>query len=42
VVLTSSDAEAANAGDVERSGAAAFVPKDQLPNAALQHLITRA
>jgi DNA-binding NarL/FixJ family response regulator len=40
VVLTSSDAEAATAGDVRRSGAAGFVPKDQLPNAALQRLIT--
>jgi two-component system nitrate/nitrite response regulator NarL len=40
VVLTSSDAEAASANDVERSGAAAFVPKDELPNAALQRLLT--
>jgi CheY-like chemotaxis protein len=39
VVLTSSDAEAASAVDVERSGAAAFVPKDQLPNAALPVLL---
>jgi two-component system nitrate/nitrite response regulator NarL len=42
VVLTSSDAEAASDGDVERSGAAAFVPKDELPNAALQKLLRRA
>jgi DNA-binding NarL/FixJ family response regulator len=39
VVLTSSDPEAATSGDVARSGAAAFVPKDQLPNAALRHLL---
>lgn len=42
VVLTSSDAEAANANDVERSGAAAFVPKDELPNGALEYLLRRA
>jgi len=39
VVLTSTDAEAATAADVTRSGAAAFVPKEQLPNAALQRLL---
>jgi CheY-like chemotaxis protein len=39
VVLTSSNAEAASAAEVERSGAAAFVPKDQLPNAALDRLL---
>jgi DNA-binding NarL/FixJ family response regulator len=39
VVLTSSDAEAATATEVRRSGAAAFVPKDQLPNAALRSLL---
>jgi DNA-binding NarL/FixJ family response regulator len=39
VVLTSSDMEAANAFDVRRSGAAAFVPKEQLPNAALKRLL---
>jgi DNA-binding NarL/FixJ family response regulator len=39
VVLTSSDAEAATTSDVRRSGAEAFVPKDQLPNAALSHLL---
>jgi two-component system nitrate/nitrite response regulator NarL len=38
VVLTSSDAEAATAADVRRAGAQAFVPKDQLPNAALHIL----
>ncbi|HWK26962.1 MAG TPA: response regulator [Solirubrobacter sp.] len=39
VVLTSSDADAASPADVRRSGAAAFVPKDQLPNAALTRLL---
>jgi DNA-binding NarL/FixJ family response regulator len=39
VVLTSSDAGAAGAQDVARSGAAAFVPKDQLPNTALDRLL---
>jgi DNA-binding NarL/FixJ family response regulator len=39
VLLTSSDAEAATPGDVDSSGAQAFVPKDQLPNAALDQLL---
>jgi DNA-binding NarL/FixJ family response regulator len=39
VVLTSSDPEAASPGDVRGSGAMAFVPKDQLPNAALDSLL---
>jgi DNA-binding NarL/FixJ family response regulator len=39
VVLTSSDAEAATPGDVARCGAEAFVPKDQLPNTALDDLL---
>jgi DNA-binding NarL/FixJ family response regulator len=39
VVLTSSDAEAATPRDVDSSGASAFVPKDQLPNAALDELL---
>jgi CheY-like chemotaxis protein len=39
VVLTSSDADAASAKDVRSSGAAAFVPKDELPNAALSRLL---
>jgi CheY-like chemotaxis protein len=39
VVLTSTDAEAATPADVRLSGAEAFVPKDQLPNAALGHLL---
>ena len=38
VVLTSSDAEAATPRDVRDSGAQAFVPKDQLPEAALTQL----
>jgi len=39
VVLTSTNAEAATAADVLRSGAEAFVPKDQLPNTALGSLL---
>jgi DNA-binding NarL/FixJ family response regulator len=39
VVLTSSDADAATPRDVHSSGAEAFVPKDQLPNAALEQLL---
>jgi CheY-like chemotaxis protein len=39
VVLTSSDAEAATDSDVRASGARAFVPKIQLPNAALGELL---
>jgi DNA-binding NarL/FixJ family response regulator len=39
VVLTSCDAEAASHGDVRRTGARAFVPKDQLPNAELHDLL---
>ena len=39
VVLTSTDADAATAADVTRSGASAFVPKEQLPNAALHRLL---
>jgi DNA-binding NarL/FixJ family response regulator len=39
VLLTSSDAEAATAADVRSSGAEAFVPKDQLPNAELGRLL---
>jgi CheY-like chemotaxis protein len=39
VVLTSSDADAASPDDVRRSGADAFVPKDQLPNAPLHRLL---
>ncbi len=39
VVLTSSDADAATPSDVRRSGAKLFVPKDQLPDAALDELL---
>jgi DNA-binding NarL/FixJ family response regulator len=39
VLLTSSDAEAALPAEVERSGAVGFVPKDELPNAPLNHLL---
>jgi DNA-binding NarL/FixJ family response regulator len=39
VVLTSTDAEAASVSDVRHSGAEAFVPKDELPNAALHRLL---
>ena len=42
ILLTSSDAEAATAMDVERSGACGFVPKDELPNAALYALLSGA
>jgi DNA-binding NarL/FixJ family response regulator len=39
VVLTSSDIEAATASEVHGSGAHAFVPKVQLPNAELGELL---
>ncbi|MEA2232840.1 MAG: two-component system, NarL family, response regulator DevR [Solirubrobacteraceae bacterium] len=39
VVLTSTDPDAATADDVRRSGAHAFVAKDQLPNAPLRRLL---
>jgi CheY-like chemotaxis protein len=39
VVLTSSDPDAACDSDVRRSGASAFVPKDELPNAPLRQLL---
>jgi CheY-like chemotaxis protein len=39
VVLTSSDAEAATASDVRGAGAAAFVPKHELPDAPLDVLL---
>jgi DNA-binding NarL/FixJ family response regulator len=38
VVLTSSDPDAVSAADVERCGAAAFVPKEELPDGASRHL----
>ncbi|MCW3063899.1 MAG: response regulator receiver protein [Solirubrobacterales bacterium] len=40
VVLTSTDPDAASAEDVRRSGAGAFVPKDELPSAPLRHLLS--
>ena len=42
VVLTSSDAEAASAKDVQESGVQAFVPKAQLPSVALGELLCGA
>jgi hypothetical protein len=39
VVLTSTNAEAATPSEVRRSGAQAFVPKDELPGAALDDLL---
>jgi CheY-like chemotaxis protein len=39
VVLTSTDPGAASADDVRASGASAFVPKQDLPNAQLQRLL---
>jgi CheY-like chemotaxis protein len=39
VVLTSTNAEAATAKEVRGSGAEAFVPKDELPSAALDELL---
>jgi DNA-binding NarL/FixJ family response regulator len=39
VVLTSTNAEAATASEVRSSGAEAFVPKDELPGAALDDLL---
>jgi DNA-binding NarL/FixJ family response regulator len=39
VVLTSTNAEAATPSEVSGSGAAAFVPKDELPTVALDELL---
>jgi DNA-binding NarL/FixJ family response regulator len=39
VLLTSTDADAAGPSAVRSSGAGGFVPKDQLPNAPLHHLL---
>jgi DNA-binding NarL/FixJ family response regulator len=39
VLLTSSNAEAATATEVRTSGAEAFVPKNELPGAALADLL---
>jgi DNA-binding NarL/FixJ family response regulator len=41
VVLTSTNAEAATASEVRSSGAEAFVPKNELPSAALDDLLGR-
>jgi CheY-like chemotaxis protein len=41
VVLTSSNSEAATASEVRDSGAEAFVPKNELPGAALDDLLGR-
>jgi DNA-binding NarL/FixJ family response regulator len=40
VVLTSSDPQAASDRDIRASGAGAFIPKDDLPNAPLERLLT--
>jgi DNA-binding NarL/FixJ family response regulator len=42
VVLTSTDPDAASPEDVRRSGAGAFVAKDELPNAPLRQLLATA
>jgi DNA-binding NarL/FixJ family response regulator len=42
VVLTSTDPDAARARDLARSGARAFVAKEELPNAPLRELLTAA
>jgi DNA-binding NarL/FixJ family response regulator len=42
VVLTSTDPDAATDEDVRSSGASAFVPKDDLPNAGLERLLARS
>ncbi|MEA2149722.1 MAG: two-component system, NarL family, response regulator DevR [Solirubrobacteraceae bacterium] len=39
IILTSTDPDAASTDDVSRSGAQAFVAKDQLPNAPLRDLL---
>jgi len=39
VLLTSTNAEAATASEVRGSGAEAFVPKNELPGAALEDLL---
>jgi two-component system nitrate/nitrite response regulator NarL len=40
VVLTSSNRDAAGPSDLRRSGASAFVPKEDLPGASLRDLLT--
>ena len=39
IILTSANPDAAGAADVRRSGAHAFVAKDQLPNAQMRRLL---
>jgi DNA-binding NarL/FixJ family response regulator len=39
VLLTSTDPEATTPDDVRRSGARGFLPKSELPNAPLEHLL---
>ena len=39
ILLTSTDPDAASPDDIRRSGATAFVAKDELPNAPLRHLL---
>ena len=39
VLLTSTDPDAATPDDVRQSGARGFVPKTELPNAPLEHLL---
>jgi DNA-binding NarL/FixJ family response regulator len=41
IVLTSTRADAASAEEVRRSGATAFYPKDELPNAPLKRLLSK-
>jgi DNA-binding NarL/FixJ family response regulator len=42
VILTSTDAEAATPSEIRESGAAAFIPKHELPDAALEGLFKPA
>jgi CheY-like chemotaxis protein len=42
VLLTSTDPNAASAEDIRRSGAGAFVPKEELPTAPLKRLLAPA
>ncbi len=39
VVITSSSADAAGRNEIDRSGVVAFLPKDELPTAALDRLV---
>jgi DNA-binding NarL/FixJ family response regulator len=42
VILTSTDPDAASPEDVRASGADAFIPKDELSDAPLRHLVAMA